>query len=321
MLVAHVLDLHGLERAVAQRFGQRAARRVRVDVDFDDIVVLHEHERVAETLEKAAQQLRIALFFTRDDELGAVGERDLLVVDRGEFRARLGLRHGSLGDELALQAEQHRVENDDVALAAGIHDARFFEHGVHVHGLGERFARHGESVGEELFDIGHAGLAPLNGGFGGAAGHGEHRAFGRLHNGFVGGVHAVAHRLGPVRGAALGLAAQTLGEPAEQQGEDNAGVAARAAQQRGGGGIGGVADGGGRAAVQSGRGGGHGQRHIRAGVAVRHGENVKLVELLAILIQRGRGAEDHFREYLTADCISHCGASSLANQSIVMEST
>ncbi len=43
-----------------------------------------------------------------------------------------------------LQAEQHRVENDDVALAAGIHDARFFEHGVHVHGLGERFARHGE---------------------------------------------------------------------------------------------------------------------------------------------------------------------------------
>lgn len=62
VLVAHVLDLHGLERAVAQRFGQRAARRVRVDVDFDDIVVLHEHERVAETLEKAAQQLRIALF-------------------------------------------------------------------------------------------------------------------------------------------------------------------------------------------------------------------------------------------------------------------
>ncbi len=55
VLVAHVLDLHGLERAVAQRFGQRAARRVRVDVDLDDVVVLHEHERVAETLEKAAQ--------------------------------------------------------------------------------------------------------------------------------------------------------------------------------------------------------------------------------------------------------------------------
>ena len=277
MLVAHVLDLHGLERAVAQRFGQRAARRVRVDVDFDDIVVLHEHERVAETLEKAAQQLRIALFFTRDDELGAVGERDLLVVDRGEFRARLGLRHGSLGDELALQAEQHRVENDDVALAAGIHDARFFEHGVHVHGLGERFTRHGESVGEELFDIGHAGLAPLNGGFRGAAGHGEHCAFGRLHNGFVGGVHAVAHRLGPVRGAALGLAAQTLGEPAEQQGEDNAGVAARAAQQRG-------CDAGGRGVdcvealfPQLGGGAVHGKAHVGAGIAVGDGENVHIV--------------------------------------------
>ena len=54
--------------------------------------------------------------------------------------------------------------------------------------------------------------------------------------------------------------------------------------------------------------------HIGARIPVRDRENIQVIELLAVFVQRGRAAEDHLRKRLAADRLSHGMASSLGGQ-------
>ena len=270
MLVAHVFDLDGLQRAVAQRLGQRPSGGVGVDVDLDDVVVLHQHQGIADAVEECAQQLGGALPLPRDDELRAVREDDVLVVDFVEVRLFLRLGGRRFGREGAVQALQHGGQDPDIALSARVHHAGLFQHGIHLHGLGKGFPRRFQRAGKEVFDIRHTALDKGGGGLCGPAGNGEHRPLRGLHYGFVRGVHAVAHGLGPFGGGAVRLALKALCHAAEQQRHDHAGVAPGAAQQRGGGLVGRLSHSGrGVLAQRLGRGG-HGHGHIGPGVAVGH---------------------------------------------------
>ena len=74
------------------------------------------------------------------------------------------------------------------------------------------------------------------------AGDGEDRALGGLHDGLIGGLDAGGQRGGKIAAVGLLHALERLGKAAEQQREDDAGVAARTAQQRGGRDVGGFGE-------------------------------------------------------------------------------
>ena len=74
----------------------------------------------------------------------------------------------------------------------------------------------------------------------GYTGHGENGTLGRLHDGLVGGLHTGVEGGGEIGAVAFLLALESLGKAPEQQGENDAGVAAGAPQQRRSRGVGGL---------------------------------------------------------------------------------
>ena len=115
-----------------------------------------------------------------------------------------------------------------------VHDAGLLEHGVHIYGLAQRLLALCDGL---LNDVLHAVFlgAGRHRAIRGEAGDGEDRALGRLHHRVVGSAHALLH--GGGKGAAVrsDAALEALGHSAEEQRENDAGVAARAAQQSAGG--------------------------------------------------------------------------------------
>ena len=193
----------------------------------------------------------------------------------------VGLGHGHAG-----QLVQHTLEDDQKAFAASIHHAGLFQDGVLLDGVGQ-----GDVA---LLDGGFQhglGMGILPGGGGGLGGsqtgHGEDGALGGLHDRLVGGGHAVIQGDGQITAVNGVLVLDGLGKAAEQQGEDHAGVAPGAPQQGGGVDRSHLAHGGVGLFAQLSGGGGDGKAHIGAGVAVGHGENVELVDLLLLSIYGG----------------------------------
>ena len=123
--------------------------------------------------------------------------------------------------------------------------------------------------------------------------YGQDGALSGLHNGLVGGVHALAQR--KREGAAVGLVglAQLFRHAAEQQRQDNTRVAARAAQQRGSGRIRRFGKGRLGELCHLSHCGTHRHGHIRAGIAVRYREYVQFVVCLFLLFGNGECALDH----------------------------
>ena len=298
MLVAHIFDLHGLERAVGQRLGQHLAGHVRVHVHLDDLVVIDHDDAVTEVVEERAQQLGALVVFTRHDKLRAVAERDLSGVELGEVRAlfrcgggsRSGCGHG--GGGASLQIAEHGVHDEHEALAAGVDHTCAAQHGVDVLRIGQRLARGGEQRLEHGLKV-RALLGKLHGGLRTQTADGEDRALGRLHDGFVGSVHTGGDGGGKFGGVCVLAALEGLGDPAEQQRQDDAGVAARTAQQGAGGAVGHGADGVGLLAAELDGGGVHRQAHVRAGVTVRNREDVELVDALFVFFQCRIRAQEH----------------------------
>ena len=123
-------------------------------------------------------------------------------------------------------------------------------------------------------------------------GNGQNGALGRLHNRLVGSVHAALQGLGPQNAVAGLHALQLLGDAPHQQGQDDTGVAPGAPEHGGSRGLGGLLQGGVLHLPQVSGGGVDGHGHIGAGIAVRHGENVQLIELLLVDLDRGGRADD-----------------------------
>ena len=185
----------------------------------------------------------------------------------------------------------------DVVMTAGIHNAGLFQHGQQVGSVLQSLLARSE---DDVPQLGHILLAAGGSFLRSHAGHGQDGALGGLHDGLVSALDALLERRDDVGGVGLLLALQSLGEAAEQQAGDDAGVAARTAQHGGGSGLGGLADG--AAVVQSFQltdGGTDGHAHVGAGVAIGDGEDVQLVHAGALIVDVVRAGDDRVAQDLT----------------------
>ena len=190
-----------------------------------------------------------------------------------------------------MQLVQHTLQNDQETLAAGIHHPRLFQHGVLVDGVVQGSGALFNGGLEDRFQV--SVLPGGSGGPGGGhAGDGEDGALGRLHHRLIGGGHAKVQghgQVGPVHG---GLVPHRLGKAAEQQGQDDAGIAPGSPQQRGGGGVGRLAHPIILLFLHVLCGGPDGQGHVGARVSVRDGEHIQVVDGLLLGIDGGVSVDD-----------------------------
>ena len=317
----HVLDLEVGQVAVLDGLAQDLAGVSGVDMQVDDIVILDADHAVAVGFGKGAHLCGACALVLVDEELGAVAVLDVLHLHQvvGEHAlacvlgGELGLVGGALAaghHGLAVEHLAHALKDDHNALAACVHNAGLFQHGQQVGGILQRLlacGHHHVPQGGDL--LGTAGGSFLAG----HPGNGQDGALGGLHHGLVGTLHALFQGGDDVGGVGFLLAFQRLGEAAEQQAGDHAGVAARTAQHGGGSGLGGLTHG---AAVvqrvQLCHGGTHRHAHVGAGVAIGHGENVQLVHTGALVVDVVRAGDDRVAQDLTRN---HCPYS-LINSSI-----
>ena len=179
------------------------------------------------------------------------------------------------------QACQHPFEDGHEAHAAGIHDAGLFQHGILMDGVRQGGLGGGDGIVHNVLN-GVVLLGLPGAGLGGDAGDGQNCALGRLHDGLVGHPHAVAQRFGETGSVQLLLALEGFGEAAKEEGENDPGVAACAAEQCRGGGVGCLGEAGGVELAEVARCGAHGHAHIGPGIAVRNGKHVELIDLLLL---------------------------------------
>ena len=309
-LDAHVLDLADLQNTVLLGLVDGVAGDVGVDVDLEGVVVFADDQAVADAVEVFAQAGEIhVLAGLADDEHGVEGEGDVLFADGGKVGLLPGFLH--LGDLLATQGAQHAFQDHQITLTAGIHHAGLLQHGVHVGGLCQHFVTGLDGLGQHIL-----GTVVLAGGVGGAdggqAGNGEHRTLGGLHHGAVGGGHTLLQGSGQGRAVQLLQTLGGLGDAAEEEGQDHAGVAACAAQQGAGGDLGGFGHGGRLALAQLGGGGLDGEAHVGAGVAVGHREYIQVIDRLFLRLDAGGAKEHHLLKRAAVDSICHVDFSPLA---------
>ena len=274
-----------------------------MDVDLEGLVILADDQTVADAAQIGAQAVQRAIRGLADGEHSVEGEGDILVADGGKVRLLLGLLL-HLRDLLTPQGAEHTLQNDEVALAAGVHHTGLFQHRVHLDGLRQRGVAGLDGLLQHVLG---GVLLPrcLQRALGGQTGYGEHRALRGLHHRAVGGGDALLHGGGQLCAVRLRRTLEHLAHAPEQQGQNDAGVAAGAPQQAGGRDLGGLVHRGGLALAQLVHRRLDGQAHIGAGVAVRHREHVEIVDGL-FLLGNARGAEgDHLLEGAAADPICH----------------
>ena len=300
MLGAHVLDLRKLQRAEILRLVEGVAGDVGVDMDLKGLIVLADNKAVAYAREILAQRLKVNVgIMLAHDKDRIEREGDILRVEHIESTALLlgldDLVHVLGSGDLTAVGGEHRAEDVHIALTAGVNDSGFLEHRVLVHGLGQSVVTGLDGAVKAAFKA-RAGVRRFDGGSCRHARDGKDGALGGLHNGLIGCVDAVLHRTGELLCAGGIEPFEALGDAPEEQGEDNAGVAARAAEQRGS-----------HAVRRRGyrieffllklrRGLIHSQRHIGTGIPVGHRENVEVVYRLNIGMERCVGAEYHLFE-------------------------
>ena len=139
-LGAHVLDFGQLQRAVLLGLIEGVAGDIGVDVDLEGLVVLTDHQAVTDAVEVGAQRLqRDVGGGLADDEHGVESEGDVLHIHGLEIRLLLfgGAVLVLLGHGFAPQLCQHALQDQKVALAASVHHAGLFQHGIHLGGLGQ----------------------------------------------------------------------------------------------------------------------------------------------------------------------------------------
>ena len=268
-----------------------------MDVNLEDLVVIADDERIADAGEISAQRVEVDVGAALANDVdGVKGEGDGFHQDIAGAGEDVGFGIIALalftGNHLAAQGGENRFEDDHVALAAGVDDARFLQDGVLVDGVLEGEIA-GLDAGDKRVFQGRALVRRLGSGLGREAGNGENGSLGGLHDGLVSGGNTVGHGAGELHGPCGVKALEPLGDPAEQQGQNHAGVAARTAQHGAGHTVG---RGGNTVKVflaQFRRGVVDGEAHVGAGVAVRYREHVQVVDGLDIFMQCRIRAENH----------------------------
>ncbi len=202
---------------------------------------------------------------------------------------------------LAVQRELKAFVDGQQSLAAGVHHARFFEHGQQVRRVDERlFAALEDLVHQAVYVC--ALLLQRIHVLRNLAGHGENRAFLRLHHGLVCRFAALGQRGGEQLRVHEIRAFERAREPAKQLRENNAGVAARALE---------------RAHAQRVRNlrrvrilrqradfvhrALHGHRHIRARIPVGNREYIQSVNGRFVLFEQCRSSDNHIAQLSAAD--------------------
>ena len=231
-----------------------------------------------------------------DDEHRIEGVGDLLGAENVKCSAFVGdssgLNGGFRSRDLAAQIGQHSPEDDYVALAACVDNSGLAENGVEVDGIFKSFLAYFEGGLEHLFDVA-ALLCVFHRGGGGHARDGQYSALGGLHDRLVGRVDAVLHCGGKFLCADRLHTLEPAGNAAEEQGQDNAGVAAGAAQQRACNAVGHRVNGVKVLFPELGSRRVKGEAHICARIAVGNGENVQFVYLLCIRCKRRVSTQYH----------------------------
>ena len=275
MLQAHIFNLHGNEGAIVNGLVKGFAGVVGVDVNLDDLIVVHQHQAVTQAAEEFPQLLRVVFVLPGDDELSAVGEGDVLGVKVGEGGLLGNGFDTAVGsdDFLAPGGAEHSLQHHYPALTAGIYYTGLFQNRVLINGVSKGDFGFLESCLVDGFEVliltgnGHC-LGRCQ------SGDGQNGAFGRLHNCLISGIHTFLQRLRPKSAIADFSALQLPGNAPQQQGQNHAGVASCAPEHSG--------CGNGRRLLQGGilclpqvcGCGVDGHRHIGTGVAVRHREYV-----------------------------------------------
>ena len=281
----------------------RLAGVVGVYVHLHQREIADDHHAVADAGQAGAEFVDVVLghagVHILDDEFGAILELDLLhrivIILKFEGRRAADVGGGIL-DLFAVKGCAPALEHGQQTLSAGIDHARLLERREHVRSLFQNGLTAADDLIQQLGQVARmldhiaAGILRDH------ADDGQDGALLRLHNGLVrrlrAGLKPLRERfrvdgLRPVDAARK--AAQNLGE-------DDAGVAARALERAAGGHAEQLA---GARLVQRRNlldGGFHRQGHIGARVAVRHGENVQRVNRLAVLFKQIGSRNNHFLE-------------------------
>ena len=219
-----------------------------------------------------------------DHEDGAVAELGQLLVD-GVEAGLVGVLGRRVRKRLAGQRRRDAAHDLEQPGAARVDDARLAQHGELVRRARQRVLAALDQLLQERGGL-QLGVARVLGLLGELPDHAQHRPLDRAAHGPVGGVARGAERAADRGGVEQPGLAERLGGAAQDLGEDHARVAARAHQRRARQLL------RERGAVGGGRGVEHlhdrarGQRQVRAGVAVRNGIDVQVVDPAAVRLER-----------------------------------
>ena len=214
MLLMHILNFYIGQLTIFNALLNRLSGRVRVDMDSYILSVIRDGDALADSFEICAQLADILVALAEGDELRAVGVAAVFgVFVRFLFAFRFLRLVGVKVHFLAVEHIGHRGENADKSAAACVDDACFFEHG------------------EDIRRVGKGGFRALETDVKRRADNGENCALGGLHDRFVCRGTAMLERGGYRCTVSLVKTLEPLGNSAEYEREDNAGVASCAAQQ------------------------------------------------------------------------------------------
>ena len=232
MLLMHILNFYIGQLTVFDALLNRLSGRVRVDMDGYILSVIRDGDALADSFEICAQLADILVALAAGDELRAVGVAAVCgVFVRFLFAFRFLRLVGVKVHFLAVEHIGHRGENADKSAAACVNDACFFEHGEDIRRVGKGGFRALETDVKHLDRVRLAVVHCLAGILGRRADNGEDRALGGLHDCFICRGTAVFERGGYRCTVSLVKTLEPLGNSAEYEREDNAGVASCAAQQ------------------------------------------------------------------------------------------
>ena len=197
---------------------------------LDQLGLADDQDRVPQRLDLVADEVEVEVA-ALDQELGAVAPSAFRQVERnlcGRRHGRPWLGHRADGGFRLLDGLQHALENELQPKSSGVHHAGVAEDGQLAWSLLDRGACAGGRRRDDARDV---GVSRARGGRGGAsslARDGEDGAFGRLVDRPVRGVGRLFERTRQLGRGERALALDGASEAAEDLGEDDARVAARA---------------------------------------------------------------------------------------------